>query len=275
MVDLKGRLVFVTGAGSGIGRALAREFLKEGAKVVAIDLDQKALDEFKEEAALLGFSLDVLRADVGDKSLFLAALDSFCEKNGPPFVFVNNAGIAKVGGFVETGLESFDKVLRVNLGGVVTGTHFALSRMEKAGGGAVVNIASLAGHLPAAFMASYSASKFAVVGFTRALQAELEMAHSPVKVCLVSPGFIDTPIMNQESASFPWFLRWLVDKPGPAAREIVRGVKAGKKEIYPDAGGRLMKRLYRLAPGFTVKGSRALLAKSMGEFIGKEPIRLK
>ena len=169
------------------------------------------------------------------------------------------------------GLDAFESILRVNFNGVVYGTYFALSKM--ASGGVVVNISSMAGQQPAGFMAAYSASKFAVVGFTRALQSELEMSQSPARACLVCPGFIDTPIMKQEGAPFPWFLRWLVDTPSSAAKAIVRGVKAGKKEIYPDAGGRMMSWSHRLAPGWTVKSSRVLMARSLSQFLGITPIR--
>lgn len=271
--DFKGRQVWITGAGSGIGRALAREFLGEGGRVLAIDMDSAALDDLKRETELLGFRVDTVVVDVGDRRNYLKTLEAEHAVRGAPGVMINNAGIAKVGGFSELGLEAFDKVLRVNFDGVVTGTAFALPRMAAAQGGIIVNMASLAGHLPAAFMTSYCASKFAVVGFTRALQSELSMSQSPVRACLVSPGFIETPIMNQEGAPFPWYMRWLVSQPAEAARAIVRGLKAGRAEIYPDAGGRLMRRLNRLAPGWTVKSSRILLARSFSQLVGAEPIR--
>lgn len=264
-------LVFITGAGSGIGRALTREFLKEGGKVVAIDYNEEALKDLKKEAALWGFEVETLAADVGDKNRFLAALEAACARHGAPSVFVNNAGIARVGGFVEMGLDAFENILRVNFNGVVYGTYFALSKMASSGG-VVINISSMAGQLPAGFMAAYSASKFAVVGFTRALQSELDMSQSPARVCLVCPGFIDTPIMKQEGAPFPWFLRWLVDTPSSAAKSIVRGVKTGKKEIYPDMGGRMMFWSHRLAPGWTVKSSRVLMARSLSQLFGRTPI---
>ncbi|MBI3288342.1 MAG: SDR family oxidoreductase [Elusimicrobia bacterium] len=263
--------VFITGAASGIGRALAREFLKEGARVVAVDRDLAALAELSKEAALMGFSIATCAADVGDRDAFLRALELAADAHGSPAVFVNNAGVARVGAFAAGGLDAFDAVLRVNLNGVAHGTYFALSRMEAAGG-LVVNVSSLAGQLPAAFMASYSASKFGVVGFTRALQAELEMSHSRVRVALVCPGFIDTPIMRQEGAPFPWYLRWLVDTPASAARAIVRGLKSGRAEIYPDAGGRLMRRAGWLAPRLTLKASRLLLARNLSQMLGLEPI---
>jgi len=270
---IQGKLVFLTGAGSGIGRALAREFLAEGGRVVAIDRDEETLRTLKEDMALLGLKIDTVKADVGDKEKFLLALETTSSILGAPDIFVNNAGIAKVSGFASSSLDAFENILRVNLNGVIYGAHFALSKMGPEGG-LIVNMASMAGHVPAGYMASYSTSKFAVVGFTRALQAELEMSQSPVKTCLVSPGFVDTPIMRQEGVRFPWYLRWMVGKPEAAAKEIVAGIKGGREEIYPDAGGRMMRLFYRLAPKWTVRSSRVLLAKSVFQAIGKTPINL-
>lgn len=263
---------YLTGAGSGIGRALARELWRAGYRLAALDRDRAALVSLAEEALADGSAIDVAVADVSDRAAFLAALDGLYAKAGPPRLFFNNAGIARVGGFLESGLDGFEKVLAVNLDGVVSGTHWALARMEKEGSGTIVNMSSTAGHVPAAFMASYCASKAAVIGFTRALQAELGMAKSSVTVCLVSPGFVDTPIMRQEKAPFPRFLGWLVQSPQQAARAVLAGVLKDNPEIVPDWGGWLMQKSYRLAPRLTVAASRLLLARSVWELAGLLPI---
>lgn len=271
-LDLRGRRVVVTGAGSGIGRALVREALKEGSRVLAVDKNAETLEDLRREASLLGSEVETLAVDVGDKDRFLAGLEESRSKRGAPQVFINNAGIARVGGFLAGGLEGFESVLRVNWSGVVYGTYWALQSMEAAGEGVIVNMASMAGHTPVPFMAAYTASKYAVVGFTRALREELAMAKSPVKVCLVSPGFVETPIMLQGDYKFPSFLEWMVAKPGAVARAILKGVKEGRSEIYPDAGGRLLKRMLRIAPGWAAKSSRLLLAGSFAQLLGLEPI---
>lgn len=212
-------------------------------------------------------------ADVGDKDGFIGKLNEHYARSPAPRVFVNNAGIARFGSFAKLGLESFETVRKVNLDGLVAGTHWALTRMEAAGGGTIVNMASTAGHVPAAFLVSYAAAKFAVVGFTRSLQAELSMAQSPVRLCLVSPGFVDTPIMSQPGASLPRVLRWMVADPPSVARAVVRAIKEGLPEIFPDLGGRLMAGLYRLAPRTAVTLSRILVADSPAELLGRAPIR--
>lgn len=270
---LKGRLAVVTGAGAGIGRALARELLKEGCVVAGLDRDQEALDSLKEETALLGFDIHCLKVDVSQPGEFRSVLEELSRRFGAPEIMINNAGIAQVSSFVETELSVWEKTLRVNLSGVLHGTYLAAALMKE-GGGVIVNMASTAGHLPGPFMAAYCASKYAVVGLTRSLQAEFYLARSPVRVCLVSPGFVDTAIMRQKSVSLPWYLRWLVASPAETARAILSGIKSGKAEIVPDWGGRLMQRLGRLVPGLAPRFSRLLLARSLSQLLGREPIRL-
>lgn len=202
----------------------------------------------------------------------MAALEAALEDNGAPAVFVNNAGIARVGAFSEIGMDVFEEVLRVNLNGVVWGTRFALIHMQKAGRGIIINMASTAGLLPSVFMTSYAASKFAVVGFTRSLQSELRLANSPVRLCLVTPGFVKTPIMDQRGVEFPAWLRWSVAQPKPVAAAIVRAALSGKDEVTPEFGGRFLQRLYRWAPGLTARGARLLFSRSMADLLGKNPI---
>lgn len=274
-VELRDRLVMITGAASGIGRALSLEFLRKGCKVIALDKSLDGLQDLKKEASLLGLKMETRHADVSDRGKFLPALEDCFFQYGPPYIFVNNAGTAQVGDFLNLGLEDFETIMKVNFSGVLYGTCFALSKMKEKREGVVVNMASMAGHVPAPYMAAYTASKHAVVGLTRALRLELEMSHSPVKVCLVCPGFVDTPIMKQGENEFPSFLRWMVGSPRAVAGKIVRAVQEGKPEIYPDAGGRLIKIFYRLSPFLTRQSSRLLLAKSWSQLLGKTPIRPK
>jgi short-subunit dehydrogenase len=271
-MEVRGEPVWITGAGSGIGLELAREFLRRGARVLAIDRDARGLAELKNEADSQKLPLETLIADVSKGPEFMSALEAALKDNGAPAVFVNNAGIARVGAFCEIGMDVFEEVLRVNLDGVVWGTRFALTHMQQAGRGIIINMASTAGLLPSVFMTSYAASKFAVVGFTRSLQSELRLAQSPVRLCLVTPGFVKTPIMDQRGVEFPAWLRWSVAQPKPVAAAIVRAALSGKDEVTPEFGGRFLQRLYRWAPGLTARGARLLFSRSMADLLGKNPI---
>lgn len=270
---LAGKSCWVTGAGAGIGRALVRELNVEGAAVVAIDRDAKALSDLSREAELLGFKIRSWKADVGAGEDYLKELGAAAALHGPPAVMVSCAGIARLGGFKENGWKAFEETLPVNLNGLVLGSIFALPLMEAKGAGVIVNIASMAGLVPTGFMVSYSTSKYAVVGFTRALQAELDMRHSPVRTLLVCPGFIDTRLMDQKGFEVPGYMRWLmVGDARTAALGIVDAVKTGKREVTPDLGGRLMRGLHGLAPRTAVKLGRLLVAKSWRQALGRDPI---
>lgn len=267
-LDLSGRRVFITGAAAGIGRALALEFLRRGAKVTALDLDPAGLQSLKDECRTLGLAVDTVVADVSEPHRFLEALEAASAAGGAPYVFVNNAGIAKPGGAQELGLDHFERVLRVNLNGTAAGTFFALGKMRAAGGGVIVNIASMAGLMPAPYLASYAASKHAVVGFTRSLREELKMAGSPVRLCLVSPGFVDTAIMRHEGFEFPSWMKPMIGRPEAAAGGIVNAVVWGCDEVTPDLGGKLMRLCIRLSPGLSAWSARLLLARLFGRALG-------
>lgn len=267
---VSGQSVWITGAGSGIGLELSREFLRLGARVLAIDRDARGLSELKKEADLQKLPLETLAADVGQGPQFMSVLEAALNDRNAPAVFVNNAGIARMGAFSEIGMDVFEEVLRVNLDGVVWGTRFALNHMQKAGRGIIINMASTAGLLPSVFMTSYAASKFAVVGFTRSLQSELRLAKSPVRLCLVTPGFINTPIINQPGVDFPAWLRWTVAEPKPVAAAIIRAALAGRDEVTPEFGGRFLQRFYRWAPGLLARGAGLLFSRSMGAPLSKK-----
>ncbi len=263
----------ITGAARGIGRCLVLEFLKEGARVVGLDRDEKALGDLRTEAGRRGFAIDTRVADVGERKGFLDVLGECRSTFGAPWVFVNNAGIAKAGGFLGVGIESTEAMVRVNLLGVLTGTHFALDAMTRAGGGVIVNMASTAGHVPGAFLAAYSAAKHGVVGLTRALQTELRISGSPVKLVLVSPGFINTALMRDAGVSLSLSFQRLVASPENTALAVVAAVKSGRSELIGDFGGWLIQTANSVAPRLTARVSRLLVARTWRQALGLDPIK--
>jgi short-subunit dehydrogenase len=259
--------VVITGAGAGIGSALANLLGARGQRVWAADVNDDALAALKDQLERYGHAVETRRADVTDGEA-LNALAAEVASRGPLDVWINNAGINGTGGFAELTAEQFRRIIAVNLDGVINGTRAALSVMEPAGRGLIVNMGSIAGHLPAPLMSAYVASKHAVVGFTRALQAEFDLRDCPVRLLLVSPGFVDTAIIAKgDKLGFPEWLSFLLSKPEDVAKEIVKAIDGKDREIYPTLNGKLMKRLYGMMPRLTVKSSRVLLARSLRDLV--------
>ena len=261
-----GRTWVVTGAASGIGLEMVKMLMASQAVVWALDLDAEKLQELEREAKRTGGSLFTLRLNVADVDAVRDAIARILRESKRIDVWINNAGIQKVGSLVEQDPKLFDAVMRVNFGAVVDICRMLVKIMESQGEGVILNMASVAGHVPAPFMTAYVASKHAVVGFTRALRAELALLKSPVRCVMASPGFVDTAIIEKGAHSgFPQWLSWLLAKPESCAREILEGLADGKDEVEPTLNGRAMSMAFRLVPQLTVKSSRVLLTRSLSD----------
>jgi 2-hydroxycyclohexanecarboxyl-CoA dehydrogenase len=186
---LQGSIALVTGGASGIGAATARRLAAEGANVAIADLDLEGAREVAGE--IDGFAVEMDVADVTSVRMGVAvAVEHF----GAPDVLVNNAGTDRFAFFVNTDEQLWDFVLGVNLRGTIAVTHAVLPSMQRAGKGAIVNVASEAGRVGSQGSAIYSAAKAGVIGFTRAIARE--GARYNVRVNAVAPGPIETPLLN-------------------------------------------------------------------------------
>jgi short-subunit dehydrogenase len=184
------KVVIVTGASGGIGLASARRFASEGAKVVLIARGAAALADVEAELTKRGTQCASLSIDVGAPGAPKRIVDLARERFGAVHVLVNNAGAHSRGPFVSREAEDLGRMVDVNLKAPIVLTHHALAAIKASGGGAIVNVASLAGMVPTVGSATYSATKFGLRAFSLALAEEL--AGSGVTVSVVSPGPVDT-----------------------------------------------------------------------------------
>ncbi|MGE2722900.1 SDR family oxidoreductase [Mycolicibacterium celeriflavum] len=188
-------LVSVTGAGSGIGRATALAFAREGAEIIISDVDEGTVKETAAQIAARGGVAHAYTLDVSDADAVERFADQVCAEHGVPDIVVNNAGVGHAGMFLDTPREEYDRVLAINFGGVVNCCRAFGRRMVDRGlGGHVVNISSMAAYSPQQSMNAYATSKAAVFMFGDCLRAELDQAG--VGLTTVCPGVIDTNIVH-------------------------------------------------------------------------------
>lgn len=194
MSEFAGRVAVITGAGSGIGRALALGLAQRGARLALADVDAASLAATGETAQRLGAEVATERLDVADRAAVLAYAEVVAARFGAVHQLYNNAGIAFSRTIAESDFADYERVLGVNLWGVIHGTKAFLPHLIAAGDGHVVNISSLNGYLAQPSMSHYCTSKFAVRGFTETLRAEMLAGGHPVRVSCVHPGGIKTSI---------------------------------------------------------------------------------
>lgn len=194
--DFKNKTAIVTGAASGIGATIARDLGRFGATVVLADLDEAGLKTVAAEITAAGGKALGHRTDTGVAADVEALVAFTVAETGGLHLLVNNAGIGGPAELVgDYPIDGWQKVIDVNLSGVFYGMRYAIPEMVKAGGGAIVNMASILGSVGFATAGAYVAAKHGVVGLTKA--AALEYAKSGVRVNAVGPGFITTPLLEK------------------------------------------------------------------------------
>ena len=195
MRDITGKVAFITGGASGMGLAMARSFAAAGMKVAIADVEQTALDRVKAEFDASNAEVITLRVDVTDRAAMEAAADATEAAFDKVHVLVNNAGVAVGGSLDQMSYEDWDWVMGVNLDGVVNGLQAFLQRIKAHGeGGHVVNTASLAGHFAIPGLGIYTATKYAVVGISETLRADLKQHN--IGVSVLCPGVVNTNIFD-------------------------------------------------------------------------------
>jgi 2-hydroxycyclohexanecarboxyl-CoA dehydrogenase len=204
MRGLAGKVAFVTGAGRGIGRAIALRLAAEGAKVAVTDLDEGAA---RSVAGEIGPAAIALRVDVTDSSGVKAAVAETERRLGPIDILVNNAGWDRAEPFVKSEEATWEKVIAINLKGPIICCRAVLDGMIQRGSGKIVSISSDAGRVGSSGEAVYSAAKAGVIGFSKTLAREL--ARHRIHVNVVCPGPTDTPLFREIAAENPKLMQAL------------------------------------------------------------------
>jgi NADP-dependent 3-hydroxy acid dehydrogenase YdfG len=246
MDGFSGKVAVVTGAGSGIGRALAVELARSGAKVAISDVDAEGLAETERQVKALGAEVRSDRLNVVEREAFLLYADAIKEHFGKVNQIYNNAGIAYQGEVEESQFKDIERIIDVDFWGVVNGTKAFLPHLIASGDGHVVNVSSLFGVLSMPGQSAYNSAKFAVRGFTESLRQEMIIGKKPVAVTCVHPGGIKTAIARNsttaegydQQAMAAMFDKYLANtSPEAAARIILTAVRKKKPRVLvgPDA----------------------------------------
>lgn len=187
-MKLKNKTALITGASSGIGAACAKALANNGAKVVLTGRNQTSLEQLSEE---IGGRYIV--ADISQNDEVIKLFDEIGESID---ILVNNAGIAPKASIIEGKIESFEDLLRVNVLAVVHCCQLAIKKFDPSTGGQIINISSMSGHRVPPSGGFYAATKFAVRAITEALRYELKIQKNKTRVSMISPGFVDTPLLD-------------------------------------------------------------------------------
>src|SRR4029077_17138150 len=246
MEGFAGKVAVVTGAGSGIGQALAIELARSGARVAISDVNTESLAATEERLKSIGAQVKADRLDVTEREAFELYADAVKDHFGKVNQIYNNAGIAFAGDVEVSGVKDIERVMDVDFWGVVNGTKVFLPHLIASGDGHVINVSSVFGLFSVPGQAAYNAAKFAVRGFTEALRQEMARAGHPVKVTTVHPGGIKTNIVrnmtavdrvNKERLSKNFDNRLANTTPQKAAQIILDGVRKNRARVLvgPDA----------------------------------------
>jgi len=252
--NFAGKTAVITGAGAGIGRALALELARHGARLA---LSGHNLDNVAETAVLCekaGATARAYRLDVTDRDAVYAHADEVVNDFGAVNIVVNNAGVSLIASVEEVSWDDFEWIMNINFWGVAYGTKAFLPHVIASGDGAIVNVSSMFGLAACPTQSSYNATKFAVRGFTDALRQEMKIAGHKVVVNSVHPGMIKTGIAwkaraggtRDRDALATNFDRLAKTSPEKAAGAILDGIRKDKAKVLIGADARVMDLLPRL-----------------------------
>lgn len=242
-MDMRGKTALITGASRGIGREIALQFAQAGvARLLLVARQHQRLAEVAADLTALGVEAVTLSIDLSQPVAVNIAIARAWRDYGPIDILVNCAGVAHQASFLQMRLPQVQEEIATNLVGMYTVTRLVARRMVAQGGGTIVNVSSLMGKLAAPTMATYSATKFAIVGFTQALRCELT-AHN-IQVVALLPSLTDTDMVRH----LQWF-RWVIPvAPEQVAQALMKGLSKGSHEILVGWQSHLAVWCNRIAP---------------------------
>jgi short-subunit dehydrogenase len=264
----------VTGAANGIGRETVLALARAGSRVTAADVDAKGLTELAREASQASLDIQTAILDVTDRPAYEALALELKAKGRLPRILVNNAGVGFLGSLFDTPIAAWERLLRINVMGVVNGCQTFGPQMVASGKDAcIVNLSSAASANPTPNMAAYAATKFAVEGLSEVLA--MELSHGRVRVVSVHPGVIDTAIVHDIRGVSPQISAAQLEglqsyyaregcHPSVVANAIVDGIRAGQSKIFVGPSARISALLRRFAP----TGIKRRLTLKLSEKIG-------
>ena len=279
-MEIAGVNSLVTGAANGIGRETVLALARAGSHVTAADVDAKGLTELAREASQASLDIRTTILDVTDRAAYEALALELKAKGRLPRILVNNAGVGFLGSLFDTPIAAWERLLRINVMGVVHGCQIFGPQMAASGKDAcIVNLSSAASANPTPNMAAYAATKFAVEGLSDVLA--MELSHSCVRVVSVHPGIIDTSIVHDTKGVSPQLSAAQLEglqsyyaregcHPSVVANAIVDGIRGGQSKIFVGPSARISALLRRFAPTSVKRRLTLKLSEKIG-FWHSEP----
>lgn len=229
MTDINGKRALVTGAASGIGRALATQLASAGARLVLWDIDDEALSRFRAELVDGGYEADIYTCDLSRREEIGAVAAQTLEESGPVDILINNAGIVSGKKLLELSDREIEQTFAVNALALFWTVRAFLPSMLERDCGHIVTVASAAGFAGTARLTDYCSSKFAAVGFDEALRLELQQMNSNVVTTIVCPYFVNTGMFDGVRTRFSWLLPIL--KPDAVVRRTVKAIRKDRRRL--------------------------------------------
>ncbi|MGQ4601044.1 SDR family NAD(P)-dependent oxidoreductase [Nocardia sp. R6R-6] len=266
------KVCVITGAGSGIGRALAENLAGRGAKLALSDIDVDGLAETTRRCEQLGAEVKSDRLNVVERDAVLRYADAVKAHFGTVHQVYNNAGVAHHGSVLRSEFKDFERVMDIDFWGVVNGTKAFLPMLIESGDGHIVNVSSLFGLIAIPGQSAYNAAKFAVRGFTESLRQEMLVARHPVKVTCVHPGGIKTAVarnatyaegIDGESAAAMFDKKLATHTAEMAAQTITEGVRKGHGRVLIGWEAKLLDLFVRV----TAAGYQRIAANAERRFL--------